>query len=74
MNAHPQNRPKQAWEMTRAEVRGLSPNCTLADLKAHSLLVADAVQTGKPVPKSVLQDYPELKQKGTIPELAYMAT
>lgn len=74
MNAHPQNRPKQAWEMTRAEVRGLFPKCTLADLKAHSLLVKDAVQTGKPVPISVLQDYPELKGKGTQAELAGLAT
>lgn len=59
MIAQPRGRPKQPWEMTKEDVRRLG-GCTSADLKAHELLVQDALQIGKPVPEKVLLDFPSL--------------
>ena len=78
MNAHPKSRPKQAWEMTPAEVRSLNPaaprECVLADLNAHRLIVEDALEVGSPVPMVVIESYPELMNRDRQNEPACMAT
>jgi len=62
---------KQPWEMTKEEFRKTwdTPEFRkeFPDYKGqqdHGALVAEAVDTGKPVPPEVLKDYPELAKGG----------
>lgn len=66
-------RIKEPWEMTAEEYanEGLpaksltAPQATIWGLRLtkHEKLVQQALSEGKPVPKEVLADYPDLKEK-----------
>ncbi len=56
---------KEAWQMTREEYKKI-PHFVSQDfmhMKYHQEVVAKALSEGKPVPESVLKDYPDLKVK-----------
>lgn len=72
VEAEPTPSPKQPWEMTGEEYAGdVSRRSKGArgferyeqKIKEHKRAVESALSEGKPVPESVLKDYPDLKEK-----------